>query len=111
MPNNPGEKKVVAHDFGKQPERFPQDFKKELDLEQEELIVENSGPAKPVKKVISFKSGGERFPEPKVDPFLEDKPITELKVDVNEALKATKPNVPVVDFKRYPKSSKDKTTN
>lgn len=82
-----------------------------MDLEQEELIVENTQPAKPVKGVLPFKSGGERFPEKKTDPFLDDKPNTDLKLDIDKALKATKPNVPVVDFKRYPKSSKDQTTN
>jgi len=50
--------------------------------------------------------GEERFPEKLAgkDPFYEDLPLTELEIDVDKALKATKPNENVVDFKRYPKT-------
>ncbi len=38
------------------------------------------------------------------DPFYDEQPLTELNIDVDKALKATKPNVSVADFNRYEKT-------
>jgi hypothetical protein len=88
LPNDPGEKKVVAHDFGKQPERFPVDIRREMDFENDEILLEKDLlPKKVVKGVLPFDKGPERFPdEQNKDPFHDDKPVTDLKLDVDKAL-------------------------
>lgn len=40
-PADPGEKKIIAHNFGLKEERFKEDLKREFDLEKEELILES----------------------------------------------------------------------
>jgi len=54
--------KVKALDFGKQPERWKSDWRKELGIEQDELIIDNKLPEKPAKSVIKMDKGAERFP-------------------------------------------------
>ena len=67
-------------------------------------------PEKKVKGYVMMGKGEERFPE-KVgnkDPFWEEQPITEGFVDLDKAIQATKPNVPVADFNRYEKIKEKK---
>ncbi|CDW74037.1 UNKNOWN [Stylonychia lemnae] len=104
-PNDPADKKVVAYDFGKKEERFKIDMRRELGLEPDEVIIEPQLLDKKVKGNVNMdKDKVERFPD-KVskDPFYNDQPLTELNIDIDKAIQATKPNIPVVDFKRYEK--------
>ena len=105
-PKDPAEKKVAAHDFGRREERFKPDFRREYEFEPDEVILDQKLPEKKIKGAVEMgKDKEERFPQKlNKDPFYEDQPLTELKIDVDNALKATKPNVPVVDFKRYEKT-------
>ena len=103
-PKDPSEPKVKGFEFGKAEERFKIDLKRELDIEEDMLVIEPNLPERVVKNVVRMDKGGERFKE-KIDknPFADEIPNTEMNIDVDKALKATKPDVPVVDFNRYEK--------
>lgn len=59
---DPSVPKVKGLDFGKQPERWKSDWRKELGIEQDELVIENKLPEKPAKSVMKMDKGAERFP-------------------------------------------------
>lgn len=49
QPNDPGLKKIVAHDFGKQEDRFKVDLRREMDLLPDEVVIDNKLPDKKIK--------------------------------------------------------------
>ena len=59
-----------------------------------------------MKGAFKFDKGGERFPQ-KIDKdnafHGEDLPTTEKNIDINKAFESVKPNLSVVNFKRYEK--------
>ena len=81
---DPSQPKVRGLDFGKQSERFKTDLRRDLDLEEDMLVVENQLPERVVKNTVKMDKGGPRFPEPtEKDPFIGDKPVTELNIDID----------------------------
>lgn len=83
----------IAIDFGKGPERFPNDTKMH-DIE-EELVLDVKYPnEKKLLNLVKMDAGEPRFkvklPE---DPFYEDQPLNELNCDVIHALNAVRPGV------------------
>mmetsp|Transcript_22576 Transcript_22576/g.21753 ORF Transcript_22576/g.21753 Transcript_22576/m.21753 type:complete len:98 (+) Transcript_22576:490-783(+) len=75
-----------------------------MDLEDDELIIENKAPERPMKNVIRFDKYSERFQEVlNKDPFYDEQPLTELNIDIDKAMKSTKPQVSVPNFNRYEK--------
>ncbi len=93
---------MIAHDFGKGGDRFPENFKKQLDLDEDVLVIEPELPKRTIKGYVNMDKGEERFPDkPNKDPFYDEQPLTELNIDVDKALQATKPEVSAPDFKRY----------
>jgi len=52
--NNPAEKKVIGHDFGKKEERFKTDLRRDLDLEPDEVIIDHKLPDKKIKGAVDF---------------------------------------------------------
>eukprot|EP00347_Sterkiella_histriomuscorum_P001067 403373456 len=81
--NDPADKKIVVHDFGKQESRFKEDEKlqrlRDMDIQPDELIIENDLPAKRVKGNVQMdKDTVERFPvKINKDPFYNDQPLTD----------------------------------
>ncbi len=90
---DPSAKRVIVHDFGKQVPRYNEDLREELGIAQDELIIEANPLPKQVKGAVAMAKAGERFPEklPNKDPFYDEQPISDLTLDVNKAIKATKP--------------------
>ena len=86
--NDPADRKVVVHDFGKKEDRFKIDMRRELGLEPDEIIIDNKLPEKKIKGYVNMeKDTVERFPDKiNKDPFYNDQPLTELNIDIDKAL-------------------------
>lgn len=72
--NDPADKKVVVHDFGKQEERFKVDMRRQMDMEPDELVIDNKLPDKKIKGNVNMaKDAVDRFPDKiNKDPFYAD---------------------------------------
>ena len=113
IPNDPGARKVIAHNFGLGPDRFDHEKERldeELDFAQDEVFLDPQLPERKVKGAVQMDRGEERFREKlNPDPLYEDLPLNELDNDVMAALeKATKPAISVPDFNRYTEGEKSK---
>ena len=80
---DPAERKIVAHDFGKQEERFKSNqMLIDSDLVADELIIETKLPERKIKGFVNMdKDKVERFPiKINKDPFYDDQPITDMHI-------------------------------